>query len=150
MEAEEIDNKTRYLCFILSDEEYAIDIEDIKEIINVQEITEVPGAPEYIKGIISLRGVIITIFDFRKRLGFQEKEYGKDARIIVVSVDNAQIGILVDSVTEVLQISEREVEPPPPVIGGIEAEYLKGIGRVKGRIVILLNLNKALKVEGDK
>ncbi len=146
----ETDNKTKWLCFILSDEEYAIDIEDIKEIINVQEITEVPGAPEYIKGIISLRGVIITIFDFRKRLGFQEKEYGKDARIIVVSVDNAQIGILVDSVTEVLRISEREVEPPPPVIGGIEAEYLKGIGRVKGRIVILLNLNKALKVEGDK
>lgn len=150
MEVEEIDNKTKYLCFMLSDEEYAIEIDDIKEIINVREITEVPGAPEYIKGIISLRGVIITIFDFRKRLGFQEKEYGKDARIIVVSVDNAQIGILVDSVTEVLRISEREVEPPPPVIGGIEAEYLKGVGRVKGRIVILLNLNKALKVEGDK
>ncbi len=143
----EIDNKTKYLCFILYDEEYAIDIKDIKEIINLQEITEVPRAPKYIKGIISLRGVIITIFDLRKRLGFQERKYGKDARIIVVSINNAQIGIQVDSVTEVLWISEREIEPPPPVIGGIESEYLKGIGRLKGRIVILLNLNKVLKVE---
>ena len=132
---------------MLSDEEYAIDIEDIKEIINLQEITEVPRAPKYIKGIISLRGVIITIFDLRKRLGFQERKYGKDARIIVVSIDNTQIGILVDSVTEVLWMSEIEIEPPPPVIGGIEAEYLKGIGRVKDRIVILLNLNKVLKAE---
>ncbi|MBI5183036.1 MAG: purine-binding chemotaxis protein CheW [Nitrospinae bacterium] len=141
---EEIENKNKYLSFILSDEEYALNVEDIKEIINIQEITEVPMVPEYIKGIISLRGVIITIFDLRKRLGFQERGYGRDAHIIVLSVNNGQIGIIVDSVTEVLLISERDIEPPPPVIDGIEVGYIKGIGRIKGRIVILLNLNKVL------
>lgn len=132
------------LAFQLADEEYAIDILRIKEIIRSLEITHVPRRPPVIKGIISLRGTIIPIYDLRTRLGLTESPPTRNARILVVELNKGLIGIIADRVTEVVKVNGKDVEPPPATGDGMAAGHLKGITRVNGRLIILLNLSKAV------
>lgn len=139
-----------FLSFFLGDEEYAIDILIIKEIIGIMDITFVPRTDDYIRGIISLRGAIIPVFDLRKRLGLRETGYSDKNRIIVISIDGELIGITVDGVAEVMKIRGLDIEPTPSTISGIDAEYIRGICRYKGRIVILLDIIRLLKLQEGK
>jgi purine-binding chemotaxis protein CheW len=138
------------LSFFLGDEEYAIDIMTIKEIIGIMDITLVPRADDSIRGIISLRGAIIPVFDIRNRLGLREPGDSNKGRIIVISIDRELIGITVNGVAEVVKIRGLDIEPTPFTISGIDAEYIRGIVRYKGRIVILLDIVRLLKLQETK
>lgn len=138
---------TELLGFMLADEEYALDILEIKEIIRLQTITPVPRTPGYLKGIITLRGVIVPVFDLRSRLGLKEAEHGPRTRIVVVYRGDEFAGMIVDSITQVMRVSEDRIEPPPPTIGTVEAEFIKGVTRHQERLIILLNLSRVLNVK---
>jgi purine-binding chemotaxis protein CheW len=139
-------DKTELLGFMISDEEYALDILEIKEIIRLQTITPVPRTPGYLKGIITLRGVIVPIFDLRRRLGLKEREHGPLTRIVVVYRGEEYAGLIVDSITQVMRIGAEQIEPPPTTIGVVEAEFIRGVTRHQERLVILLNLSRVLDV----
>jgi purine-binding chemotaxis protein CheW len=138
------------LAFKLADEEYAVDILKIKEIIRPVEITRVPKRPPFIKGIISLRGTIIPIFDLRTRLGLAESSPSSHTRNLVVEVENGMIGLIADSVTEVVKVNTRDIEPPPVIGGAASSGHLKGVTRVNGHLVILLDIEKAIGAEDFK
>ncbi|MFZ3063805.1 MAG: chemotaxis protein CheW [Nitrospirota bacterium] len=142
------EKKIELLAFKLSNEEYVLDINRIKEIIRPVEITRVPRVPLYIKGIISLRGVIVPVYNLKNRLGLLEaNEFSNDSqkRILIVNFDEELIGIIVDAVTGVVKINEDIIEPTPQIIKGVDAEYLKGVARTNNRLLILLNLDRVLK-----
>jgi len=140
------DSVIEYLAFMLANEEYAVRVEDVKEIIRGQSITGVPRTPGFVLGIISLRGVILPVFDIKDRLGLEGGGIGKTSRIVVVSDKSGLQGIMVDKVTGVVKLPKSAVEPPPSVIGGVEAEYLEGLGRLGDRLLILFNTDKVLAV----
>lgn len=137
----------QYLAFHLCDEEYALDIGRISEIIKVREFTDIPRAPEFILGIISLRGVVVPVFDLRLRLKLGASELTATSRIIVCQLGEVTVGLLVDSINQVINLTEDEIEPPPGVLSGLDREMVSGIGRYQGRMIILLNLQSALDVE---
>jgi purine-binding chemotaxis protein CheW len=133
------------LGFMLSDEQYALDILEIKEIVRLQAITPVPRSPPWLKGIVTLRGVIVPIFDLRSRLGLAEIEHGPETRIIVVYRGEEFAGLIVDSITQVMRLPVEAIEPPPQTIALIEAEYLRGVARFRDQLVILLNLPRVVE-----
>jgi purine-binding chemotaxis protein CheW len=134
------------LCFKVASEEYAISIMNIKEIIKPREVTEVPRVPSFVRGILSLRGNIIPIFDMRERLGLAGADPSEHERIVVVKRQNGFCGVLVDEVVQVVRIAEAGIEPPPVVLEGIDREFVQGIGRVNGRMLILLDMEQVLDV----
>jgi len=135
------------LCFKVAHEEYAIDIMKIKEIIKPREVTEVPRVPAFVRGILSLRGNIIPVFDMRARLGMPEGSPGEQERIVVVNRQGSFCGVLVDQVIQVVRIPEAGIEPPPVVLEGIDRDFVRGIGQLPGgRMVILLDMEKVLDV----
>lgn len=137
----------QYLAFHLCNEEYALDIARISEIIKVREFTDIPRAPEYILGIISLRGVVVPVFDLRLRLKLGAAEFTSTSRIVVCQLDDVTVGLLVDSINQVVHLTEDDIEPPPGVLAGLDREMVSGIGRFQGRMIILLNIQNALNVE---
>jgi purine-binding chemotaxis protein CheW len=134
------------LCFRVAAEEYAISIMDIKEIIKPREVTEVPRVPSFVRGILSLRGNIIPIFDMRVRLGLPGAASSARERIVVVKRQGGFCGVLVDEVVQVVRLAEAGIEPPPVVLEGIDRDFVQGIGRVGGRMLILLDMEKVLDV----
>ena len=134
------------LCFKVASEEYAISIMNIKEIIKPREVTEVPRVPSFVRGILSLRGNIIPIFDMRVRLGLPGAAASERERIVVVKRQNGFCGVLVDEVVQVVRIAEAGIEPPPVVLEGIDRDFVQGIGRVAGRMLILLDMEQVLDV----
>ena len=140
-------NMLQLVSFKLKQEEFGVNILQVQEIIRMQEITNVPNAPQFVEGVINLRGRVIPIVDLRKRFGLETKEHSNATRIIVVMIGEVQVGLIVDEVSEVLRISEDTVEPPPPIVAGIESDYIKGVGKLEDRLLILLDLNKILSVE---
>ncbi|MDD2853608.1 MAG: chemotaxis protein CheW [Desulfuromonadaceae bacterium] len=129
-----------FLCLRVSDEIYGINIMDIKEIIKPREVTEVPRAPRFFPGIISLRGTIISVIDMRVRLNLAPIEPTGKERIIVIKGDDAFSGLLVDEVIQVAQVQSEDIEAPPTVFDGVDRDFIGGIGRSGGRMIILLNL----------
>jgi purine-binding chemotaxis protein CheW len=130
------------VTFKLGSEEFGVDILKVQEIIKMMNVTKIPNAPVFIEGVINLRGKIIPIVDLRKRLGFEDREFDKSTRIIVVELDGLVLGFIVDSVSEVLRIPEDTIEPPPSMVAGIESEYIEGVGKLDDRLLILLELKK--------
>lgn len=124
--------------------EYGVPITQVQEIIRMTTPTKLPQVPEFVEGLINLRDQIIPIIDLKKCFGMTGSENTDDTRIIVVEVGGHTVGIIVDEVTEVLRLSSEAVEPPPPVIGGITAEYLTGVGKLDNRLLILLDLTRIL------
>jgi len=109
------------------------------------QVTKVPNAPEYVDGVINLRGKIIPIVDLRRRFGMPRKEHDKNTRIIVVELNGGRIvGFVVDTVREVLRIQRSVTEPPPAIIAGIDADYITAVGKLEDRLLILLDLEKIL------
>ncbi|WP_243374456.1 chemotaxis protein CheW [Geotalea sp. SG265] len=135
------------LCFRVATEEYALSIMEIKEIIKPREVTEVPRVPSFVSGVLSLRGIIIPVFDMNARLGLsKEGSTGKERIIVVKSGEEGFSGILVDEVVQVVRIEDRFLEPPPAVLEGIDRDFVSGIGRFHGRMLILLNMDKILDI----
>jgi len=138
------------VTFKLENEEFGVDILKVQEINRMLTITKIPNAPPFVEGVINLRGKIIPIVDLRKRLGFNGKAYDKSTRIIVVELDGLILGFIVDSVSEVLRVSESTVEPPPSIMGGIESDYIEGVGKLDNSLLILLELGKVFATKDRK
>jgi purine-binding chemotaxis protein CheW len=138
--SEIVGNILQLVSFQLDQEEFAIDILGVQEIIRLVEITPVPNAPYYVEGVINLRGKVIPIVNLRSRFGLSPASPSKETRIIVVEVLDSILGFIVDSVEEVLRLPEVCMEPPPTSGRGGSDEFHKGIGRVDGRLLILLDL----------
>lgn len=132
------------VTFHLANEEFAVDILNIQGINRMVEITKVPNAPEFVEGIINLRGRVIPLICLRKRLGMPEKDYDKSTRFIVVEINSRVIGFIVDSVSEVLRISSTITESTPPMISSIDSHFITGIAKLDDRLLILLDLEKVL------
>ena len=132
------------VVFELGDESYGVDISRVQDINRMQEITEIPHAPESVVGVINLRGRVIPGIDLRKRFGLPEALHTKDTRIVVVHLDGNLIGVIVDAVSQVLRIPADIVEPPSPVLAGVDSRYLRGIAKLDDRLVILLDLDFVL------
>lgn len=132
------------VTFTISHEEFGLDILRVQEIIRTMEITRVPRAPEFVEGVINLRGKVIPIIDLRRRFGMESKKHDSHTRIIVVEIHSMVVGFVVDSVSEVLRISSSTVEPPPAVVAGVESEYISGVGKLQDRLLILIDLDKLL------
>jgi purine-binding chemotaxis protein CheW len=128
----------------LNDEEYGVDINQVNSIETITEITRVPRTPAFVKGVINLRGTIVPVIDLRERFSLPSRGYDEQTRVIIVSVNAITVGMIVDSANDIIDIEESKVDPPPQAIGGIKAEYLKGIAKVDDRLLILLNLEKTL------
>jgi purine-binding chemotaxis protein CheW len=142
----EQDSYMEFLCFKVSDEVYGIDIMDIKELIKPREVTEVPRAPSFVSGVISLRGVIIPIIDMLDRLGLaRETDTGRE-RVIVVKQGESFCGLLVDEIIQVVRVVRNDIEAAPTVLEGIDRDFVTGIGRAAGRMIILLNLGNIINI----
>lgn len=138
-EEDEDTQEDKFLTFVLNGEEYGIEIRHVTEIIGIQNITAVPDMPHYIKGVINLRGKVIPVMDVRLRFGVEEREYDDRTCIIVINIEEQSVGMIVDRVSEVLDIPKSEVEPPPKVKKGESSRFIKGMGKVDERVKILLN-----------
>ena len=132
------------VVFDLASESYGVDIGAVREIIRMQEITRVPRAPDFVEGVINLRGKVIPVVDLRKRFGLAVGEENKDNRIVVVDIGGQDIGVVVDAVTEVLRIPAGAIEPPSSVITSADFEYLLGIVKLADKMIILLELESVL------
>ena len=132
------------VVFDLASESYGVDIDAVREIIRMQEITRVPRTPEFVEGVINLRGKVIPVVDLRKRFGLAVGEENKDNRIVVVDIGGQDIGVVVDAVTEVLRIPASAIEPPSSVITSADSEYLLGIVKLADKMIILLELESVL------
>jgi purine-binding chemotaxis protein CheW len=135
------------VTFSIGEEEFGVDILKVQEIIRMMEITKVPRAPEFVEGVINLRGKVIPIIDLRRRFGLAARSHDKHTRIIVIEISGMIVGFVVDSVSEVLRIPANTVEPPPPVVSGMESEYISGVGKLEDRLLIMLDLDKLLSRE---
>lgn len=143
---EEDTQKGRYLTFVLGEESYGIDIKYVTEIIGLQPITQVPEVPDYIRGIINLRGKIIPVMDVRLRFKKPLREYNDRTCVVVIDVGEISIGLIVDRVSEVLTIPDAEIVPPPEV-NKSSSKYILGIGKSGSEVKLLLDCNKLLNEE---
>ncbi|MCG8450881.1 MAG: chemotaxis protein CheW [Pirellulales bacterium] len=137
------------VSFQLGHEEYGIIITKVQEIILMGEITRIPQAPSYIKGLINLRSNVIPIVDLRLRFGLDEAEPTDETRIMVVNVKDKTVGLIVDAVSEVLRIAEDQVTPPPPAVSGLGHEYLTGLVRLGEKLLVMLDIDKIISDEVD-
>ena len=135
------------VTFGIGEEEFGIDILKVQEIIRIMDITKVPNAPPYVEGVISLRGKVIPVIDLRSRFGLDYRPHDSQTRIIVIDLHAMITGFVVDEVSEVLRIQSNTVEPPPSVVAGVESEYIKGVGKLDNRLLILLDLEKLVPLE---
>jgi purine-binding chemotaxis protein CheW len=141
---EEDTQKGKFLTFALGKEVYGIEIRYVTEIIGIQPITEVPEEPDYVKGIINLRGKIIPVIDVRLKFRKNALEYNDRTCIIVIDIHNVSVGLIVDNVAEVLSIPEDGIVPPPDIKTGFHNRYIKGIGKVGNDVKLLLECEKLL------
>ncbi|MBS1257395.1 MAG: Chemotaxis protein CheW [Candidatus Scalindua arabica] len=137
----------KFLTFICGEEVYGIEILKVREIIKLMDITTVPRTPDYLKGVINLRGKVIPIINLRSKFSMQEIEHTQETCIIVVEVNQTSIGIIVDSVSEVSNIKGGEIEDAPHLGQDVDTNFILGLGKTKERIVILLDIEKVLSSE---
>lgn len=141
----------QYLTFMLGGETYAMGILAIKEIIEYGNITEIPRMPEFIRGVINLRGAVVPVIDLGARFGKRTTNITRRTCIVIIEVANGEetqdVGVMVDAVNEVLEISASEIEPAPAFGANIRADFIEGMGKIKGKFVIILNIHQVLSVE---
>ncbi len=146
-EEEENTQKGRYLLFSLGEETYAIEIEYIAEIVVLQDIIKVPNLSGFIEGVINLRGSVISVMNMRSRFLMDEKRFDDRTCIIVINVNDFMIGLIVDTVNEVLEIPEQKICPPPRHYSGDHHNFIQGLGKVGDEVKIILDVNRILKEE---
>lgn len=136
-------HELQLVIFTLAKEEYGLPITKVQEINRLVPITKLPQTPDFMEGVINLRGRVIPVIDLRKRFQLAAAGNSEDTRIIIVDVDGQTLGIVVDAVTEVVRLTADSVEPPPPAFV-LDSQYIHGIGKLDGRLLILLNIDKVL------
>jgi purine-binding chemotaxis protein CheW len=135
----------KVIVFALANEEYGIEVDKVRTIERMIPITRVPKTPEFVKGVINLRGVVVPVIDLRGRFGLAETVPAENSRIIIVAANDMEIGFIVDSANDVMDVMSDTIEVPPEVVGGIKAKYLSGVAKVNdNRLLILLNLSEVL------
>ncbi|MDD2482457.1 MAG: chemotaxis protein CheW [Lutispora sp.] len=139
--------ETQFVVFKLGKEEYGVDIMQVKEIVSYKEPVKVPNTPNFIEGIINLRSEIKPIVNLKKRFNINGESIDEETRIIVMNIDSKQVGFIVDDASEVITISDDNIEAAPDIIAGVDRRYITGIGKVNDRILILLDLDKLLSVK---
>ena len=132
------------VAFKLRNEEYGISILNVQEIRNLTDITRVPFAQDFIKGVINLRGSVLPVIDLKQRLGLEETPYTDDTRIVTVNIGDLHVGMLVDAVTEVLTLTAKPLDPKKAINGKDLTKFLSGIGNIDGRLIIMLNLEEII------
>ncbi len=143
-EQKNADELLQLVSFNIGDEEFGVDILKVQEINRMLNVTRVPNAPDYVEGVINLRGKVIPVVDLRKRFGLPPKERDKNTRIIVIELNGKTVGFVVDSVREVLRIPKSVTEPPPALATNINAEYITAVGKLDDRLLTLLDMEKVL------
>jgi purine-binding chemotaxis protein CheW len=139
--------EVKLVSFRLGSEEYGVDIAQVQEIIRLVEITHVPRAPHFMEGVINLRGQLIPIIDLRTRFGMQRTAATKSTRIVVTEIGSKRVGIIVDSVSEVLNIPLEHIEDAPEMVAGVGTEYIQGVGKLRDRLIIMLDLTMVITTE---
>lgn len=138
---------SRYLTFHLGEEDYGIEIRYVTEIVGIQKITEVPDMPEFVMGVINLRGQVIPVIDVRLRFNMPLRNYDERTCVIVVNIDDSVVGLIVDTVQEVREIRPENVSPVPKLGRSEKARYILGMGKVGDEVIILLDVGKLLREE---
>lgn len=139
--------KNQVVRFMVGKESFGIDIGRVQEIVTVPEITKIPDTPDFLEGIINLRGKIVSVIDLRKRLKLNGSFKDKKNRILVTEMDGKVVGLIVDEVSEVLRLNPDNIEPPPEIVSSTGAEYITGVGKLEDRIILLLDIGKVLSSE---
>jgi len=142
-------DELQLVVFKLGREEYAISILQVQEIKKVTDITRVPHTPDYIKGVMNLRGSVLPVIELKKRLGLVLEDYTDDTRIIIVKVADVSVGMIVDAVSEVMAISQQNIESSSNVVGGIAETYVSGVGKLNNRLIIILNLEAVIGINQE-
>jgi purine-binding chemotaxis protein CheW len=140
-------DELQLVVFSLGKEEFAVEVTQVREIMRMEEITRMPKSPPFVEGIINLRGQIIAVVDLARRLNLESGERSGDTRIIVVEADEVKVGMIVDSVSEVLRVSAEAVEANPTLAADMSAAYLQGVVKHDNRLIILLDLTRVLSLE---
>ncbi|HDN79318.1 MAG TPA: chemotaxis protein CheW [Chloroflexi bacterium] len=139
--------KVQFVIFKLNESEFGVEIGQVLRITRLMEVTRVPRAPRFLEGVVNVHGEIIPVLDLKKRLDLPVGEYGDQARILIVEVEGQKVGMLVDSVTEIAWIPVSAIQPPPEMVAEISGVYLKGLGRLDNRLIIILDLSRVLSAE---
>ena len=137
----------QFISFSVGEEEFGLELLRVREIIREREITWLPRAPSFVKGIINLRGDVIPLIDLRNKFGLERRKDTTETRVIVMEVEGRLIGIVVDSASQVVRIPAGQIEPPPPVLGGFSQELVRGVGKLEDKLVILLNPDTILTAD---
>ena len=139
------DDLLQLVTFTLGKEEYAVDILKVQEINRMSEIAKVPNAPPYVEGVINLRGKVIPVINLRQRFGLQDKENDEKSRIIIMDIQGITLGVVVDSVSEVLRIPSSTVEDTPHMASNISTEFIRGIAKLEDRLIILIDMDRLIE-----
>lgn len=134
----------QFVIFNLEQEEFGVVIDQLKEIIKPPKIVSIPNTPEYIEGIINLRGEVYPIFNLRKKFGFPEKPFDDDTKIIIVTVGDTRVGFVVDEVSEIIRLEQDAIEKAPKLVSDVNRRYISGVGKLDERMIIMLDLNLIL------
>lgn len=146
----EIADLLQLVSFKVGTEEFGVDILKVQEINRMLKITKVPNAPDFVEGVVNLRGRIIPVIDLRKRLAIENKEHDNRTRIIVVDIQGNIVGFIVDEVNEVLRISKDIIESPPELVSQVDSDFITSVAKLEDRIIILLDLDNLLKKDEQK
>jgi purine-binding chemotaxis protein CheW len=138
----------KYLTFVLADEEYGLEILRVREIISLCGITSIPRTPVHVKGVVNLRGKVIPVVDLRLKFGLAEAEPTDETCIVVMDLGDVETGVVVDKVSEVLDIPEDSIDDAPSFGAGVDSDFILGMGKTEGRVTLLLDICKVLDAEG--
>jgi purine-binding chemotaxis protein CheW len=138
------EGETQLVVFKMEKEEFACGINDVREVLKMIRVTPLPRSLDFVEGVINLRGDVIPVIDLRKRFGLAEAERTEDNRIIIVEVEERMVGLTVDSVTEVIRLSNTQIQEAPDQVAGSQTKLIMGVGKVDDRMLIILNLDRIL------
>lgn len=144
-----MENNNQYVIFKLEDEFYGVPIAYVETIEKVTEITRVPNAPHYVKGVINLRGEVVPVVELRRRFQFEDKPITDEARIIILSVEELSVGFLVEGSSEVLTIEPSDIDNTTNFVNSFDDDYINGIGKINDRMIILIDIFKVLGIEAN-
>lgn len=147
MMAETLTDDIKLIVFQLKEKEYTIPVSQVSAIEKVEHITRVPGVKKYVKGVINLRGVVTPVIDLRLRFDIEEEDYSNSTRVIIVALQDMEVGLIVDAANDVIDVRVDSIEPQPEVVGVVQAEYISGVAKIEKRLLILLDLEKVLSPE---
>lgn len=141
---------TQLVSFTVGKEEYGVPIGDVQEVVRMPAITHLPQTESFLKGVINLRGNIIPVIDMRERFNMEAQEYAQTTRVVVTMVKNKLVGLIVDTVSQVVVLNKDDIEEAPDIIHGISREYIEGIGKSNGTMIIILKIDNVLTAEEVK